>query len=114
MPLPSRAMQLPAATFNQVATVYGRSEVTHDFTTVLAANLRCRLSDSGGGRTAQERAELAAQRILIWDSAVEIPAHAQIQIAGQRWAPLAESFAAPSVIDDSALYRRCQVTRVES
>lgn len=97
---------------DQAATVYGETDPTGAFTTVLRTGLACRLAHVRGGASQNERAELAAVRNMIWDPSYVLPETAQVEVDGVRWNPVAGTFAAYRGPSSQVLYRRCDLVRV--
>ncbi len=86
------------------------------FTTVARAAEPCRLGqiDTGGARSAPERAELASLRRLVWGPGYALPAHCQVEIDGERWNPVEGTHAAPTwPFDGTVIYRSCDVQKDE-
>lgn len=102
-----------------VATVYGRATANGPYTTVLKANLACRLEEVEGGRqagaTTSERRELANVGTFRWDAEYELP-ETGVQIAvdafpGKRWNPVAASFWPDNMPGIGIIGRTCDVVK---
>lgn len=78
------------------------------------------ISDRQPGVTSDERAELAATRVLRFDPDVSIPENARVAVAGHlnpitgqtaRWNVKRGTFVTERAPDTTALYKRCDVVR---
>ena len=110
----ARALAFPSIVFDSTATVYVEDPATGAFTVLSRANLPCRLSTVSARNAASsgDRAELLALRSLLWPAAYDLPERCQIEIAGERWNPQIESFAAPTwPVTGAVVYRSVDVVR---
>jgi len=111
----SQLRQTMAASFTDTLTVY-TAAADGRFTTVVQAGVPCRLAALGlaNAVTAAERADLAAWRLLYWDTSYELPEDTvQLRIASVSWNPVAGTYEAMDVGEDEIVYRRCQVVRAD-
>lgn len=102
-----------AASFNATLTVYAPA-ADGTFSAVVANAIPCRLARLGlaNAVTAADRADLAAWRLLYWDTAYALPEDTvQLAIAGERWNPVAGTYEAMDVGEGEIVYRRAQVVR---
>lgn len=81
------------------------------YTTEVRTGLRCRLVKLNASRaaTADDRAELTAQRELWWEAGYVIPDGARVQIDGITWQTVRNTY---RHFADLMPHRRCQVVRV--
>lgn len=86
-----------------------------EYTVVDREGLVCRVANVGfqPGRTTFERAELAAERLLLWDDAYEIPQHAQVQHGDVRYNVEAGTDNAWIGISGGVHHRSVLLTRVQ-
>jgi hypothetical protein len=77
------------------AIVYTESPTTGAFSVVATAALACRLAhpSRSAATTGPERAELAAMRELLFDPTYTLDEHAQLEVGGTRWNPVAGTVA---------------------
>ena len=95
---------------DQTATVY--TDAGGGFVVVDRADLPCRLTHPRGGQTAQDRAEIAAQRALLWEG-YAMPEYAQIDVGGTRWNVVAGTLATFRGPDGQEAYRKCLLVRAQ-
>lgn len=97
----------------QRATVY-TVDTDGAYTAVARTGLRCRLVlvTIATVQTGEERAELAGRRLLLWEPGVTLPARAEIEIDGVRWAVLAGTEAAVAGPTGGRVYWRAAVVPV--
>lgn len=103
-------MTFPAG-MDDMADVYTEDATTGAFTTLDRADLSCRLVPIRGGQTAPDRAELAAWRKLLWDEDYDLPEHAQLAVAGERWNVQAGTVAKEKGPGGIVAYRRALIVR---
>jgi len=111
----AQVRQTMAASFNATLTVY-TAAADGRFTAVVQADVPCRLAGLGiaNAVTAAERADLAAWRLLYWDTSYALPEDTvQLRIGGVSWNPVAGTYEAMDVGADEIVYRRCQVVRAD-
>jgi len=111
----SQLRQTMAASFTDQLTVYAPA-ADGTFTTVVQADVPCRLARLGlaNAVTAAERADLAAWRLLYWDTSYVLPEDTvQLRVAGVCWNPVAGTYEAMDVGDGEIVYRRAQVVRAD-
>lgn len=70
--------------FNKTASVYVEAD---DFQAAVKTGLACLLAHYtiDGSTVGNDRAELMAARLLMWDPAYEMPEESQVEIEGVRW-----------------------------
>ena len=99
---------------NQAADVYTPDEATGDFTTLATAGLRVRLAHRPTSASeADERAELAHKRILMWSPGYEMPPSAQVQVEGRRWNVRPGTATALRGLDETIIYWRAEVVEAD-
>ena len=83
------------------------------FTVSVKSNLACRLCHlaAAPGATSQERDELAARRMLLFDPAYSMPDFAQVDIGGEKWNIVQGTAIAPRGPSGAIAFRRVDVTR---
>ncbi|MHB1131658.1 MAG: hypothetical protein ACYC4L_04650 [Chloroflexota bacterium] len=115
----ARAPVFPTKLLDKTAVVYSEG-VGGDYSVVANAALPCLLGivngDGGrsGGRTSEERADLAQLRTLVWTQGYAMPETAQVEVDGERWNVLPGSYnAATWPFDGTVLYRTCDLMRVK-
>lgn len=107
---------------DQKATIYGRAGSSGPYTTVLRANLACRLAhlNRQPAATGQQRTELAGIRVFLWDPEYALPEYSQIEVAGvtgpdgvtpARWNVRAGTIATLRGPSGQASYRQADVVR---
>lgn len=106
--------------FDQTATVYTPNGTTGAFDVTAKTGLACRLAhlSQAAQSPAEERAEPAGRRRLLWDRTYTMPALAQVVVAGDsggdRWSVEAETVEAMRGANGQVVYRRAAVVRVIS
>lgn len=99
----------------QTASVYTEDPTDGDYSVLATASLRCQLAhvSSGAARTAPDRAELAALRVLFFDPAYTLPSdHCQVEVRGQRWTVIAGTVTEQRDASDVLVYRRADLMKV--
>lgn len=105
---------------DQTATVYTPNGTTGAFDVTAKTGLACRLAHLGGAgqSPADERADPAGRRRLLWDPAYTMPEPAQVIVAGDsggdRWSVQPETVEAIRGPLGTVVYRRAAVVRVIS
>lgn len=96
-----------------VAVVTLPNNTDGDYTVIDNDSLPCRLTlvSPEDGKDAQDRAELAAMRRLLWDQDYTMDEKARVTIEGIDWAVVAGSFAKVTGIGGRPIYRRCELVR---
>lgn len=101
---------------NKTASVYTPHATTGAYTVLAKSGLRCRLAIRGrvqpGVDASEERAELVGSRRLLWDEAYAMPETAQVEIDGQRWNVQAGTVDVLTGLDETVIYRRCDLIKV--
>lgn len=100
--------------FDQLATVYVPNDEDGDYTVVAKKCLVCRLAHVGVSQSppADERAEVAHKRRLMWDPNYEMPPIAQVGVEGKRWHVQPETVEAIRGPSSNVVYRRGTVVIV--
>lgn len=98
--------------FDQTAQVFTEDINTGEYA-VPGATFACRLAHNrtGQGETDTDRAELAAQRRLIWPPELELPEHCEVEVEGIRWRPLAGTFGRYRDWTSRPVYRVAMMSR---
>ena len=115
MPLPSRAMALPSGLLDKTATVYKPNTTTGAYDLVDRVDLPVALRHIGANSApgGSERAELLLLRRLVWGPDYVMPDEAQVAIDSQRWQVLPGSYATGRELGDRAVFRSCDVQRLD-
>lgn len=115
MPLPSRAMALPAGLLDKTATILVPNGTTGAYDVVDRADLPVALRHVGANSApgGSERAELLLLRRLVWAPDYAMPDEAQVEIDARRWQVLPGSYAIGRELADRAVFRSCDVQRVD-
>jgi len=98
----------------QTATITTRHATTGLFTVVAYANVPCRLALLGAqpSDTGDERAELAAERRLLWGPTPALPSeHVRVTVDDESWQVVAGTVAAVRGPTGAIAYRRADVVR---
>lgn len=95
---------------DQTASVYTPGS-DGDYTVLNTNSLVCRLVHftASGNQPADERADLAPLRRLLWESSYTMPANAQILVESKRWNVEPKTVEAIRGVDGSTEYYRCTV-----
>ena len=110
----ARSLVFPARLLNALA-VHGGEGVAGAYTAALWADLPCLLgiASTGGGKTSEERADLAQMRTLVWTAAFTMPDAAQVAVGGIRYNVIPGTYAECTWLDGSVVYRCCDVMRAK-
>lgn len=102
------------AGLNATAVVYTPNESDGDYTVVARAELKCRLANKRrfGLGDGNERDEEVQNRMVMWQAAYAMPENAQIEVDGQRWNVVPDTYEIMRGLGDTPIYRRCEVTQV--
>ena len=100
--------------FDQTASVYTPDATDGSFTVLAEPSLACRLAHVATAQNtpADERAEVAHRRRLLWDADYTMPNPAEILVDGQRWSVQPETVEALRGPNGSVIYQRCTVVIV--
>lgn len=100
--------------FDQTAAIYTPDETDGSYTVLAKSGLVCRLVhvNTSQSKPADERAEVAHKRRLMWVPDYEMPANAEFVVDGQRWSVQPETVEAIRGISSAVEYRRCTAVAV--
>lgn len=106
-------MNLTMAGLNATAVVYMPNEVDGDYTEVVRSALKCRLANKRrfGLGDGTERDEEVPNRMVMWQADYVMPENAQIEVDGQRWNVVPDTYAEMRGLGEAVMYRRCEVTQ---
>ena len=91
--------------------VYTAAVDTGAFTVQAKSGLACRLChlDQSAHDAADDRAEGVRRRMLMYDRSYAMPAHCQVEIAGQRWSVVEGTADGRRGPMGTVVFNRCEV-----
>ena len=99
---------------DQTASVYTPDGTDGSYTVLATSSLQCRLTHNTTVQKepAEERAEVAHQRRLLWDPDYTMPSNCEVLVAGQRWSVQPETIEAIRGANSAVVYNRATVVIV--
>ena len=97
------------------ATVLTRHGTTGAYTVQSTATLKCRVCHlaAGAAGASEEREEMAARRMLLFDPSYTMPDYAQVVIGAERWNVVQGTAIAARGPSGTVIFRRVDVVRAE-